>query len=279
MHLGSFGFQRVQAMRAFKLLFVLSLLISFILFLAGCNLSFTKEEKAPRKTVVVLADLSESTIGLRDLYLNSLAGIIQKMEHGDFLMVAKITESSINEPEVPIKEEFPAFIPKDAADNPTDNPLLVREARQEADADLEVKRKELLEITKKLLMPEEKQRRKVINTDVMSSLLLARNAFQNYQREKNILVIFSDMIEDSPDGYSFYREKLTDQRINTIIEAEKAKGLLPDLKGVKVYVVAASTKDSKRFLEIQKFWLKYFSACGADLSKENYNSTMLKFNE
>lgn len=256
-----------------KAVFVSLLIMLIPLYLSGCTSPFTKEKPASGKAVVVLFDLSESTANLQNLYLESFKEIIGKINHGDFLMGTKITASSVTEPEVPIKEEFPEFVPTDAQGNPTDNSLLIKDAQEKADAQLKAKKAELVKKVEGVFAAKEK---KIMKTDLMSSLALAQNAFQSYRRGKAILVIFSDMIEDS-GRYNFYQENLTDQRIEAIIEAEKTRGRLPDLQGVKVYIVAASDENSSKFFEVQKFWLKYFSACGANLTKENYSNTLLKF--
>lgn len=83
-------------------------------------------------------------------------------------------------------------------------------------------------------------------------------------------MIMSDMIEDSAT-YNFQKEKLTDARIDQIIEHEKAKGLLPDLNNVQVYAVKSATQQSREVYEsIERFWLRYFKECGATLERANY---------
>ncbi|MCL6559724.1 MAG: hypothetical protein K6U74_13195 [Firmicutes bacterium] len=259
-------------MRVVKLVAMFLVVTLVLSCLAGCE---KKQEKTETKAVVVLVDLSESTRDLRNLYLESLKEVIGKIKPGDFFMVAKITASSVSEPEVPVKEDFKVE-PKDAAGRPTDNPLLVKKITKKAEEELKAKKPQLIEKLKGVLLPGEERREKVTNTDIMSSLAVAQNAFQNYQRDRKILVILSDMLEDS-ERYNFYRENFTPQRISEIISAEKTNGRLPDLNGVDVYVVAATKEQSNRFFDVQKFWLEYFKACGARLARENYSSTLLKF--
>ena len=102
-----------------------SLLIAVVLLITvtACDkINPEKKEAARQKTVVVLCDLSESTKNMRNIYPESFKEIISSIGHGDAIYVVKITESSIEEPEIPIKEVFPEFIPKDKFGNPTDNP-------------------------------------------------------------------------------------------------------------------------------------------------------------
>lgn len=92
------------------------------------------------------------------------------------------------------------------------------------------------------------------------------------------MVIMSDMIEDSSD-YNFERERLSDKRIAEIIAREREKKRLSILNGVKVYVTGARASAREQFYNIQNFWLRYFKECGANLSKENYGSALLSFDE
>ena len=84
---------------------------------------------------------------------------------------------------------------------------------------------------------------------------MAEKAFKNYNRDKSILVILSDMIEDSSE-YNFEKENLKDKRIEEIIKREKTKNRMPDLKGAKIYVIAAGAGGSNKFFAIQNFWFR-----------------------
>jgi lysophospholipase L1-like esterase len=98
-----------------------------------------------------------------------------------------------------------------------------------------------------------------------------------------VLVIFSDRVEES-EHYNFTRENLTEARIKKIISQNRSRGLLPDLAGVKVYVVGASAgayekMRSGRMAAIRDFWLAYFKACGAELTRERYGGALLGWRE
>jgi hypothetical protein len=240
----------------------------------SCDKFKKYEQKPIRKTVVVLFDLSESTRNLRDAYLDSFKKVLPSIGHGDVIVATRITESSITEPKIPIKEALPEFVPKDKMGNPTDNPILVREAKKEADMNLERKKDEFIKIAEEFLFSSKKVR----HTDILSSLHIAEKVFKNYSQNKSILVILSDMIEDSSE-YNFEKENLTEGRIEEIIKREKRKNRIPELKDVKVYVVSAVLRDTKMFFALQNFWLRYFKECGANLSKENYGPKLIKFDE
>lgn len=247
------------------------LLISISIIISSCT------TPKPTKTVVVLVDMSESTVDLRQTYLGTIENIISTATYGDTIVVAKITESSITEPDVPIKEVFPLFVAVNASGQVTDNPMLVEKSRKEADAKLVIRKAEILNKAKNFLMPSSGNNKKVMKTDIMGSVSIAENFFKNYKSDEAVLVVLSDMIEDCANPYyDFYQENLTDIRINEIISEEKKSNRLPDLTGVKVYAVAAGSHDTATFFELQNFWLKYFKDCGADASKDNYSNTLIK---
>ena len=249
-------------------------IVFFSIFILILSCSKLNKKTSPFKIIVVLCDLSESTRNMRNIYFKSFKEIISSIGHGDAIYVVKITESSIEEPEIPIKEVFPEFIPKDKFGNPTDNPLIVKRERKKADEKLRRKKEKCIEDAERLFF----SRERILKTDILSSLLVAEKIFKNFPEKKPILVILSDMIEDSSD-YNFKKEKLTKERIREIIENEKSKGRLPDLRGVKVYVIGAQARDKEKFFSIQNFWMNYFKECGAILEKKNYGSALIKFEE
>lgn len=251
---------------------LLILFLAALLVLGGCALPQKQQQQPRTKAVVVLADFSASTAALRDFYLENVSQVLAQMDHGDFLAVCRITSSSVNEPGVLLQEEFAPFVPRDAAGNPTDNPVIVRQAREKADAALAA-RKAALEEELRRAWPGELGREKVMSTDIMGSLTVAQNLFATHLRDRSVLVVLSDMLEDS-ERYNFTRENLSDKRIEEIIAAEQKAGRLPRLQGVKVYVVAPGTGDTSRFFAVRNFWLKYFAACGAELPAENYSNKL-----
>lgn len=73
----------------------------------SCEKLKLKHKAIPRKTVVVLIDLSGSTRNLRNMYLDNFRTVLSTITHGDAIAVARITESSITEPEIPKKRNCP----------------------------------------------------------------------------------------------------------------------------------------------------------------------------
>lgn len=243
----------------------------FILILIGMGLSsceniFKKEQKS-KEAIFILFDLSESTNKpeIRKMYLESLNTILSKIDHGDVLIYDKITEASLEKSEPKVKD-FPVF------SAPGEAGIIVKAKKKKADEELLEKKKKIVPEVEDFLVA--KGEKGTSWTTILSSLYVAERVFKLYDREKKILVIMSDMIEDSKD-YNFKKENLTDKRIEGIIAKEKSR--IPDLTGVKVYVVGATAKTTDKYFAIQKFWLRYLTECDASISKENYGTTLLSF--
>jgi hypothetical protein len=85
------------------------------------------------------------------------------------------------------------------------------------------------------------------------------------------LLVLSDMVEESTVA-NFARVPPDDASSRRIIEVRRSQGLLPDLHGVKTFVVGASGKNAEQMMRIQRFWGAYFAACNASL--QDYGRTV-----
>jgi len=244
-------------------------IVNILLFLCLSLLSCGKKDSY--KTIVVLFDLTESTNRKQFIqnYLDGFKIVLSKVNHGDVIACLSILESSFSEPTIPINEKIPPFIPS------SDNPLIVKKEREEADKRLDKKKEEIYTKAERLVSRVDLGR-KVLRTDILSSLHIAAVIFKNHYNEKNILVIFSDMIQESSE-YNFRTEDLSERRIEEIISKERRMNRIPDLKGVKVYVAGATAPTNEQFFNIRNFWMKYFKECGAILLEENYGPTLINF--
>jgi hypothetical protein len=227
-------------------------------------------KKIPPKTVVVLFDLSES-VNKEEVIKSDQDGfqkILAKVNQGDIVVGERILESSLAQSTLPINRKIPPFV------SSNDNPLLVKKEKKIADEELNKMKEEIYRDVETLLL-RKNLKRKILKTDILSSLHIVERVFKAYENERNILVIFSDMIEDS-DNYNFEKEMLLPERIEAILSKEKKQGRMPDLTGVKVYIVGARSHNTNQFFSIQNFWLAYFKDCGADV--KNYGA-LIDFNE
>lgn len=223
------------------------------------------------KVVCVLTDLSESTVNpeIRKIYSENFKTILEEITHGDVLVVGLITQRSVIEPTLCIKYEFSPIVFKH------DTQLFMNAELRKANQELKNIKDSLYNIVDSVLT---RTNRRILHTDILSSLRVAERVFNSFTRQKRILVILSDMIEDS-DTYNFEVKNITPQSIMNIVETEKQNGRMPNLSNVKVYVIGASAKNSKRFAMIQDFWTAYFKESGALLVPENYGAALVSFKE
>ncbi|MBE0427248.1 MAG: hypothetical protein IBX72_11475 [Nitrospirae bacterium] len=248
--------------------------LTIILILVAATLIPAHVSAGKNKTVFVLFDLSESTArsSNRQEYLEAFMKIVDIrdvrtdlkesfIQPGDVLIADIISDNSISGSTFPIIKEFRKFSVW------KDNYLMYKKNFRLEKEEQVIKAEEILFTSK----------RKIMFTDILSSLRIAERVFKRFKREENILVIFSDMKEESAE-YNFARERLTDKRIEEIIGKERSRGL-PDLKGVKVYVAGARADDRRHFQNIQRFWMSYFKACGAILEERNYGRGFMGIND
>jgi hypothetical protein len=241
----------------------LYIVILFIFLSGGCD----KKPEAPTKLVVILYDISGSTAQqpVRTAYLENSRPIFSRINHGDALYAALISHRSLAQLMFLVSYSAPPFVPK------TDNPLYREAEKKKADLDLQAKKDSLLEVVRSVLF----DTTIIPRTEIMDALQVAARVFRSVPRQKNVLVVMSDMIEDSRQ-YNFDREKLTPGRITEIIHNEQDAQRLPDLRDVKVYIVGA-TANTQRYYQIRDFWSQYFAACGATLV--DYGAALVDFKE
>lgn len=228
------------------------------------------------KVVFVLFDVSASVASpeTRERYREAFRQIVDHIEGGDVLVADMLGDNPLAQSSFPVNVEFAPFEPT------TDNDLLVRKQRQEFDRKVAAERDRAAELAEPLLAgPANGARR----THVLDALLLAERVFANYPRPRRVLVLFSDMIEDSERG-NFAKSVPPAGLGSTTAESDRSKGRLPKLDGVRVYVVgAASTRPeagaSDQFLAVQRFWTDYLKVAGADVAAERYGAALVRFDE
>jgi hypothetical protein len=218
---------------------------------------FGKDKKEPR-VMAVFVDMSGSTNrARRTLYRNAFEKIYQNLQQGDRIIVGTITGRSY----IDFKPVVDAEIPKQS----------VWVNRISYEQNMAKTKKNIQTEVEKLLS----RRRGTPHTEIINSLNIADKIFHNEKRQK-ILIILSDMVQDSKE-YNFERVKVTNQYTSQIIRKRREQNLIPKLNSVKVYVAGASAADPKKFRSIEKFWNRYFVACGADFSLHRYGHSLLEF--
>ena len=230
-----------------------SLLVSALILLsAACQSSPTQ----PPKVVLVFMDVSAS---VRDftMYRESWAKILNTVTDGDRIVLARISAETLTQFRPVLDRALPAF------NGLTDNKLRHEKQRKQIQQELTAA------LDQALAAPRSPK------TDILHALTLAEKVFHDEKR-RHILVLLSDMLEDSEE-YNFERLKVTDGFTRQVIDQQKKKGRLPDLGGAKVYVAGASAKSANTALDVQRFWLDYCKAANADLAPQNYGPALMNF--
>src|SRR5438552_3414968 len=201
---------------------VLTLSLLLLLVAAGCG-----ENSVHSRVTTVLFDLSGSTSpqAIRQQYLKDFSKILNQVANGGVIAADIIDDNPVAHSTFPINESFDRYEPM--KENKLDYERRIKQQRdtvlKEADA-----------IMRKRAAPA---------TDVIDAMQLAERVFSTYEGNQKLLVVFSDMIEESR-RYNFTTEKLTAARIGQIIANEQDAGRLPDLQGVEVCVVGAGATTS-----------------------------------
>jgi hypothetical protein len=237
--------------------FVSTLLLHTLSPAALAGKLFGKQDKTPR-VIVVLVDMSGSTNkARRTVYNESFDKIYENLQQGDRIVIGTITSNSF----IDFKPVVDAEIPEQS----------IWLNRIQYEQNLAKTHKEIQAAVNHLLS----QKKGTPYTEILNSLNIADTIFHNEKRKK-ILVILSDMMQDSKE-YRFERVRVTDSFTRQVIRQRKQQNLVPNLSEVKVYVAGASAADSKKFRSVERFWAKYFSASGADYSTHRYGHSLLEF--
>jgi hypothetical protein len=218
---------------------------------------FNKKKSSPR-VIVVLVDMSGSTNkARRTVYNEAFDKIYANLQQGDRIVIGTITSNSY----IDFKPVVDAEIPKQS----------IWVNRIQYEQNLSKTKAHIRKEVNGLLS----QRKGTPYTEILNSLNIADTIFHNEKRKK-ILVILSDMMQDSRE-YRFERLRVSNSFTRQVIRQRKRQNLVPDLTEVKVYVAGASATDSKKFRSIERFWAEYFAASGADYSTHRYGHSLLEF--
>jgi len=250
-------------MRRWKYKLFLIIFISSFLYLGSMNRNadaaslFGKDKKPPR-VIVVLVDMSGSTNkARRTVYRNAFDKIYKNLRQEDRIVVGTITSHSYIDFKPAVDAEFPK--------------QTIWDNRLQYEQKLAKTKKNVRQSVERLLS----RKKGTPYTEILNSLNVADTLLHKEKRKK-ILVILSDMLQDSKQ-YKFERYKITNKYIANVIRNQKRQNLIPNLTDVKVYVAGASAANSKKFRSIQRFWARYFTESKADFSTHRYGHSLLEF--
>lgn len=217
------------------------------------------KDKPPPKAIVVFVDMSGSTNkARRTVYRNAFDKIYKSLKGGDRIVVGTITSRSY----IDFKAAVDAEIPEES--------IWVNRLRYEQQ--LAKTKNDVKKAVKRLLA----RKRGTPWTEILNSLNIADTLFHNEKKRQKILVILSDMIQDSQQ-FRFEKSKINNKYISDLIRMRKKQNLIPNLSGVKIYVAGASAKSTRKYRSIEKFWTRYFDVSRADFSSHRYGHSLIEF--
>jgi hypothetical protein len=211
------------------------------------------------RLITILVDMSDSANNARrTVCKDAFEKVYQNLRQGDRVVVGTITNRSYIDFKPTVDEEIPK---KTLWDN-----------RLQFERHLATTKEKIRRETDKLLA----RGRGTALTEILDSLNIADTIFHDEKERRKILVILSDMIEDSKQ-YNFDKDQITDEYIDTVIRDRQRNNLMPHFTGVKVYVAGASAADSTKFRAVQTFWARYLTKSGADFSPHRYGHSLIAF--
>jgi len=239
-----------------------------VLLLTQAFLSPSAAATSPGTAIIIFLDFSGSIkTDERALFKREIESqILPSLSAGDRLLMAPIHDKTLTEfrPLVqailPAKPEFSVW---------RDNVLTYNRRVREVEARvLDLKAKVKTEVADVL-----GRRYASPYTDIFSSLLIAQKLFHEETRRK-VLVLMSDMIEDTPE-YNFEKITWSPSAVEKLVAELEAKALIPKLPGVCVYVSGASARSAALAENIARFWEAYFRRTGADMHPSRYAHVLL----
>ncbi len=250
-----------------KTAWILALIMEGWLLTAGCAPS--SQATTPRGTdIVIFIDFSASIQGQDRALLEQdiVTQIIPSLSAGDRIVIAPINDKTLTdfhplvEATLPPKPEFNGWL---------DNVMKhIRQVKENETQVVHLKETIRTQVAGIFARHHASQ-----YTDIFSSLIIAQKLFHNASRRK-VLVLMSDMIEDYPP-YRFDKISWNTATNQKILSELDAKGLIPDLSGVCVYVSGASAGSAELAGNIGHFWQAYFQRTKADMDPSRYAHVLL----
>jgi len=220
--------------------------------LGGCS----EEAGLPPRTIMIFIDMSLSTIKDRENYKNYMGTVVRKLRPGDKLTVCKIIDLTIADFTPLYQTEIPKF--DFWKDNRTLHDKLVVQIHQNLVAAVD----SVLD-----------SRERIANSEIINSFLICEQYMRNKTGRKTMIVL-SDMLECSNE-MNFEKERISAAYVERSIRILKAKGRLPKLNGLEVWVAGAYAKNTEQYFAVQGFWNRFIEDAGA--VQKSYSHALLEF--
>jgi hypothetical protein len=109
------------------------------------------------------------------------------------------------------------------------------------------------------------------SSDLAPTVTLA-SFFSGHKRvvSQNVIIIFSDMIQESSD-FSFASSRgVTPSESERILDRLRSRNAIPDLSGCAIFVYGRTGRSNTQVENIESFWEKYFQVAHGDLRAYDY---------
>ena len=235
------GFKQAEGKGSpFLLTMVLAILLGSIIFFF--LLSEDAFGKPPECTYYLVAyDVTGSTDHDRLENQRAIMQLIDALKPCDEIQIMLITQDTFSSPEYLLSHKMP---------------------NRTGYFNEEIKRKKI-----QIMREFKKRAEQVGNNRCATSLIDGIYMFAQMCREqrlsKKILVMFSDMRQFTRE----ISEDMIVQRGDKILGQLKADDMIPDMRGIDIHVMGASTAglSLQRWRKLERFWRKFFAASGGKL--------------
>ena len=144
-------------------------------------------------------------------------------------------------------------------------------------------------ISETLKRQKELRKKFTTRTDIISALKQAKNLMEENNEDsflkqvgrfasgknkmvtENIIVLFSDMINESYDCSFEHMEKFSGKDVAMLINKLEGNNKVPDLKNTKVFVCGRTGRNNAQIETIENFWRQFFNISGATLVAYDYD--------
>ncbi|MDZ7289515.1 MAG: hypothetical protein ONB44_18990 [candidate division KSB1 bacterium] len=218
----------------------------------GCN----HVDTAERRIVMIFVDISLSSLPDRENYKSYIEKVISKLQPGDVVAGGKIIDLTIADFTPIFYVELPPF------DFWNDNRTLHKKMVERLTGRMFASIDSVL-----------RSRGKVEKSEIINSFLVCEQFMRNKTGKKS-MVILSDMLECSSE-FNFERDELNADYVDQAIQSLKAKGRIPNLQNVEVWIAGAHATTSEKYFTVQSFWNRFLKETGANCRA--YSHTLLDF--
>lgn len=241
-------------------------LAAIIIFANACQ-----KTPPPSTAVVALVDLSGSIPSETvDFYATTLTSVVwEKLTSRDRLVVLPVDSEAESKSE-PL---FSRDLSRTDFSDPKDG-FAHKEEKERARV-LDFMTKESPALKESVVSAAGRRKANRSATDLIGGLHAAVAAFPEQPNTKRVLLIFSDMVQESAELNIRQLAKTGEAGAETLAGQLVKRGRVPDLKGVSVVVVGAGETgiggdNAAFFRAVRAFWKSVLSQAGASVDDRHY---------